>query len=285
LYPSRCVQRIRPWWCLAMSVLAEERKLIIMESLKLDGKVMVIPLAQRLDVSAETVRRDLQVLEKEGQLKRVYGGAIQSTFKNDEAPYNLRQSMLPHEKRAIGRRAAELIQDGSTIVIDVGTTTLELAQAIRERKRLTILTNSLPVATALLESISRNVFSGKVIILGGEANPNQRSISGRLCEQMMQQFHVDQAFLSVGGISISNGGTDYDFNEAAMSRVFAEAAQEVVVLADHSKLGITTFAHIIPLEKTDIIISSQEAPNDWVSDIERSGVLWIDTSLILQEER
>jgi DeoR family fructose operon transcriptional repressor len=267
-----------------MSVLAEERKLIILESLKQDGKVMVIPLAQRLDVSAETVRRDLQVLEKEGQLKRFYGGAIKSTFKNDEAPYNMRQSMLPLEKRAIGRRAAELIQDGSTIVIDVGTTTLELAQAIQGKKRLTILTNSLPVATVLLESISRNIFSGKVIILGGEANPDQRSISGRLCEQMMQQFHVDQAFLSVGGISYSNGITDYDLNEAAMSRVFAEAAQEVIVLADHSKLDITTFAHIIPVEKADIIVSNQEAPKDWVSDLERSSVLWIETSLILHEE-
>jgi DeoR family fructose operon transcriptional repressor len=260
----------------SVSVLAEERKLVILEWLQRDGKVMVIPLSRYLDVTAETVRRDLVVLEKEGKLKRVYGGAIKPTFRNDEAPYNLRQAILPEEKRAIGRRAADLIQDGSTIVIDVGTTTLEMAQAIQGKMQVTIITNSLPVAAVLLDSISREIFTGRVIILGGEANPLQRSVTGTLCEQMMQQFHVDQAFLSVGGISLSSGITDYDFNEAAVSRTFAAAAQEVIVLADHTKLGITTFAHMIPLAQADIIISSQERPVDWDPEIERNGVLWIN---------
>jgi DeoR family transcriptional regulator, fructose operon transcriptional repressor len=259
-----------------LSVLAEERKLVILEWLHKEGKVMVIPLSEHLEVSPETIRRDLFVLEKEGKLKRVYGGAIKPTFLNDEAPYTIRQSIHPEEKRAIGWRAAELIQDGSTIVIDVGTTTLELAQAIQGKKRLTILTNSIPVASTLLESISRGVFTGRVIILGGEVNPEQRSISGTLCEQMTAQFHVDQAFLSVGGISLANGITDFDFNEAAVSKVFAAAAQEVIVLADHSKLGITTFARMIPLEQVDIIISSTEAPSEWTQEIGRCGVLWID---------
>jgi DeoR family fructose operon transcriptional repressor len=268
-----------------LSVLAEERKQVIMEWLQKDGKLMVIPLSDHLEVSPETIRRDLLVLEKEGKLKRVYGGAIKATFLNDEAPYTLRQSIHPEEKRAIGWRAAELIQDGSTIVIDVGTTTLEMAQAIQGKKRLTILTNSIPVASTLLESISRGVFIGRVIILGGEANPEQGSISGTLCEQMMVQFHVDQAFLSVGGISLSNGITDFDINEAAVSRAFAAAAQEVIVLADHSKLGITTFAQLIPLDQADIIISSTEAPSEWIQEIDRSGVLWIDACAMNIEDR
>jgi DeoR family fructose operon transcriptional repressor len=265
--------------------LAEERKLVIQEWLLKEGKVMVIPLSNYLEVSPETIRRDLLVLEKEGKLKRVYGGAIKPTYLNDEAPYILRQNIRSEEKRAIGQHAAELIQDGNTIIIDVGTTTLELAQAIQGKKRLTILTNSLPVATALLESISREVFTGRVIILGGEANPEQRSISGTLCQQMMAQFHVDQAFLSVGGISLSSGITDFDFNEAAISRAFAAAAQEVIVLADHSKLGITTFAQMIPLEQADIIISSQEAPAEWSDEIDRSGVVWINACMMIKEDR
>ena len=256
-----------------------------MEWLQKEGKVMVIPLSDHLEVSPETIRRDLFVLEKEGKLKRVYGGAIRPTFLNDEAPYSIRQSIHPEEKRAIGWRAAELIHDGSTIVIDVGTTTMEMAQAIQGKKRLTILTNSIPVASTLLESISRGVFGGRVIMLGGEANPEQRSISGTLCEQMMAQFHVDQAFLSVGGISLPNGITDYDFNEAAISRSFAAAAQEVIVLVDHSKLGITTFAHMIPLEQADIIISSIGVPSEWLQEIDRCGVLWIDAFSMNIEDR
>lgn len=246
---------------------------------------MVIPLSDHLEVSPETIRRDLFALENEGKLKRVYGGAIKPTFHNGEAPYTLRQTLHPEEKRAIGQRAAELIQDGSTIVIDVGTTTLELAQAIQGKKGLTVLTNSLPVASALLESINRSAFTGKVIILGGEANPEQRSISGTLCEQMMSQFHVDQAFLSVGGISLANGITDFDFNEAAVSRVFAASAQEVIVLADHSKLGITTFARIIPLGQADIIISSQESPDEWAQEIKRGGVQWINACGMNTEDK
>jgi DeoR family fructose operon transcriptional repressor len=268
-----------------LSVLAEERKQVIQEWLQKEGKVMVIPLSDHLEVSPETIRRDLLVLEKEGKLKRVYGGAIKPTFLNDEVPYNLRQNIFPDEKKAIGMRAAELIQDGSTIVIDVGTTTLELAQAIQGKKRLTILTNSIPVASALLESINRGIFMGRVIILGGEANPEQRSISGTLCEQMMAQFHVDQAFLSVGGISLTSGITDFDVNEAAISRAFAAAAQEVIVLADHSKLGITTFARMIPLEQADIVVSGQEVPSEWMQEIDRSGVLWIDACSINMEDR
>jgi DeoR/GlpR family transcriptional regulator of sugar metabolism len=98
---------------------------------------------------------------------------------------------------------------------------------------------------------------------------------------------VDQAFLSVGGISLSNGITDFDFNEAAVSRVFAAAAQEVIVLADHSKLGITTFAQMISLDQADIIISSAEVPSEWINEIDRSGVLWIDacSSSMNKEDR
>jgi DeoR family transcriptional regulator, fructose operon transcriptional repressor len=262
-----------------MSILAEERQQVIMECLEREGKVMVIPLSEQLEVSTETVRRDLLVLEKEGRLRRVHGGALKLTYRNDEAPYYQRQKLYPKEKKAIGMRAAELVQDGSTIVIDVGTTTLELAQAIQGKKRLTIITNSIPVASSLLDSINMGKFTGKVIILGGEANPEQRSASGALCAQMMSQFRVDKAFLSVGGISLLHGITDYDVNEASMSRIFASSAQEVIVLADHSKLGVSTFTHLLPFDQVDIIISDQDCPVEWVGHMEQQEVLWVNASI------
>lgn len=258
-----------------MSVLAEQRKQSILEWLEKEGKVMVIPLATYLDVSTETIRRDMAVLEKEGKLKRVYGGAIKPIFHNEEAPYRLRQKSYQKEKKAIGKAAAELIRDGSTIAIDVGTTPLELAKAIQGKKRLTVLTNSLPVAVCLLESLSQGKFTGKVILLGGEANPEQQSINGPICERMARQFRVDQAFLSVGGISLTNGVTDYDLNEASMSRTLAESAQEVIVLADHSKLGVSNFASTLPLEQVDVIVTNTECPMDWTETLAKISVLWI----------
>ncbi|MFC0216594.1 DeoR/GlpR family DNA-binding transcription regulator [Paenibacillus chartarius] len=260
---------------MSLSVLAEERKMCILEWLEREGKVMVVPLAAHLDVSTETVRRDMAALEKEGLLKRVYGGAIKPTFRTDEAPYSMRQKVNFEEKRAIGRMAAEMIQDGSTIAIDEGTTPLELARAIQGRKRLTVLTNSLPAAVCLLESLSQDKFSGKVILLGGEVNPEQQAANGPLSERIAREFRVDQAFLSVGGITLTHGITDYDLNEASMSRTLAEAAQEVIVLADRSKIGISTFAHMLPIEQADVIVTDAPCPADWTAALEEKGVLWV----------
>ncbi|MCZ8521327.1 MULTISPECIES: DeoR/GlpR family DNA-binding transcription regulator [Paenibacillus] len=258
-----------------MSLLAEERKQYILDWLEREGKAMVVGLAAQLEVSTETVRRDMAALEKEGKLKRVYGGAVKPTFHNREAPYEQRQKVHQAGKEAIGRAAAELVQDGSTIAIDAGTTPLELAKAIRGKMRLTVLTNSLSVAACLLELAGQERFSGKVILLGGELKPEQQAVNGPICEQMARQFRVDQAFLSIGGISLTHGVTDFDPSEASMSRTFAEIAQEVIVLADHSKLGISTFAYIMPLEKVDVIVTDAPCPADWTSELGTKHVQWV----------
>ncbi|USB31612.1 DeoR/GlpR family DNA-binding transcription regulator [Paenibacillus sp. YPG26] len=258
-----------------MSVLAEGRKLQIKHELEREGKVMVVPLSRQFGVSAETIRRDLQVLEKEGHLRRVYGGAVKSSFRGNEAPYNLRQKMYAAEKRAIGERAAMMIKDGGTVVIDGGTTTLEMAKAIRGRRGLTILTSSLPLAACLLEGLSRDQFSGKVIMLGGEVSPLQHSITGIAGERMMRGFSIDQAFISVGGVSLTHGFTDFDLNEASMSCAFAEAAQEVIVLADHSKFGINTFAPIMPTEQCDYIVCDQVPTLQWQEHLRKRKVAWV----------
>ncbi|WP_426454709.1 DeoR/GlpR family DNA-binding transcription regulator [Paenibacillus sp. S-38] len=258
-----------------MSLLAEERKQYILDWLEREGKAIVVGLAAQLEVSTETVRRDMAALENEGKLKRVYCGAIKPAFHNSEAPYELRQKVHRAGKEAIGRAAAELVEDGSTIAIEAGTTPLELARAIRGRMRLTVLTNSLPVAAGLMEQGGQERFSGKVILLGGELKPEQQAVNGPICEQMARQFRVDQAFLSVGGISLTHGVTDFDPNEASMSRPFAEIAQEVIVLADHSKLGINTFAYIVPLEKVDVIVTDAPCPAEWAGELARKHVQWV----------
>lgn len=262
-----------------MSLLAEERKRIILEELNRDGKVKVISLAERFLVSEETIRRDLDALERSGKLKRVYGGAVRKSYQEGEPPYQLRQSLNREAKMAIGWRAAGCLQDGDTLVIDTGTTAMELARAIKGRNRLTIITNSLPVAAVLTESLNQRLFTGQVILLGGELNPEQQSVSGPLCIRMLERFHVDKAFISVGGISLANGISDYDLNESIMSQVMIAAAKEVIVLCDQSKIGVKAFYQIAPIEAADVVISEQAEPSSWTNELHAKGISWITAEM------
>lgn len=257
-----------------MSLLAKERQDLILQHLIQNGKVKVIPLANELGVTTETIRRDLDTLESEGHLRRVYGGAIRSAYENGEPPFEQRETINVEGKQRIGEIAAGLIQDGDTIALDVGTTIIEMVKSLRGKKNITILTNSLAVGVHLSEALRSGRFTGKVIFLGGELNPEQSSITGPLCENMLQQFHLDKAFLSVGGISLKTGITDYDVNESHISKMFAKAASETIVLADYSKIGVQAFAKILPLQEVDMIVSDVSCPEDWAGELRKIGLSW-----------
>lgn len=257
-----------------MSISSEERKRVIVDQLKLDGRVKVPELSQRFAVSEETVRRDLLLLEREGLAKRVYGGAVPSKQTNYEPPYLQRQKEKAQEKERIGRAAAALVSSGDTIAIDVGTTTLELAKAIAGRERLTVLTNSLAVAYHLMESLNGGRFTGKIIVIGGELNPEQQSMSGTMAERTISQFRVDKAFISVGGVSPNRGISDYDLAETGMSRRMAEAAGQTIVLADDSKLNKEAFVEIVPLRSVHTIVSNVAAPREWTQLLRAHRLQW-----------
>ncbi|NHW38717.1 DeoR/GlpR transcriptional regulator [Paenibacillus aceris] len=258
-----------------MSLLGQERREYILQTLLRNGKVKVLPMAEELGVSSETVRRDLDALELEGHLQRVYGGAVRSSYQNGEPTFVQRTQLYVDAKKKIGERAAQLIEDGDTIALDVGTTMMELAKAIQGKRNLTILTNSLPIASYLSEALNSNRFSGKVFLLGGQLNPEQQSITGPLCEQIMEQFYLNKAFLSIGGISLTGGVTDYDLNETYITKKFAKSAREVIVLADQSKIGVQAFVHIMPLDQIDVIVSDQPYPKEWKETIDQKDIYWI----------
>ncbi|WP_256758578.1 DeoR/GlpR family DNA-binding transcription regulator [Cohnella sp. WQ 127256] len=259
-----------------MSISSEQRKRVIDERLKLEGQVKVSDLSLRCAVSEETIRRDLVSLEKEGHLKRVYGGAVLAKPANYEPPYLLRQQVNSEQKALIGSRAAELISSGDTIVIDVGTTTLELAKAISGKERLTVLTNSIAVAYHLMESLNEGRFSGKIIVIGGQLNPEQQSLSGALGEEVMAQFRVDKAFISVGGLSMKRGISDYDLNETILSRKMIEAADQTIVLADESKLDKEAFTEITPIHSVNTIICNVSPPKEWQAALRTHHIQWIE---------
>lgn len=260
-----------------MEIFPEERKKYILSKLENAQKIRVTEVSEKFSVSTETVRRDLDVLENMGLVKRVYGGAVKAGFHNSEPPFLNRKKVMAQEKSAIAKKASELVEDSSTILLDVGTTVLELAREIKNKKDITVLTNSLLAANMLLEGIENNYFSGNVILLGGQLNSRQYSVSGKVAEMVLDQFNVDQAFISVGGISPRHGLSDYDFDESMISKQMIRVSKETVVLADSSKLETDAFCKFSSLDNVDTIVSEVPIPDSWQRNDQFNDITWITT--------
>lgn len=260
-------------------MLAEERRKIILEEIDTYGKVQVVAMAERLNVSMETIRRDIDAIVDAENVRRVHGGAIKITYPDGEPSYQHRKDMNLKAKQSIGKEASELINDGDTIFLDTGTTVQQLARFIKGKERLIIITNSLPTAMLLNESLAQNKFTGKLIMLGGEVSTDQQTISGKVCEEMLKNFYVDKAFLSVGGISIRRGVSDYDLNESEISKIACSISKETIVLADNSKIGVQSFSLIAPLNSINAIISDVKPPTTWDEQLKLIDVTWKTTTI------
>lgn len=247
-----------------MSLTYEERKHTILTRLAIEGKVQVQTLAQLFQVSTETIRRDLDRLEKEGELRKVYGGAVRVRSGMHEAPFQKRSQLQSAEKQAIGRAAAALIEDGETVLLDNGTTTLEIMRELRTRSQVTVITNSVPILNCALEQ-----FAGKIIFAGGDIQPAVQASTGPIAHELLNQFKVNKAFISAGGISLTDGITDYLLEEARISRTMMERAEETILVADHTKFGRSTFARIAPLESISMVVTDNGCPADWLEALQQ----------------
>ncbi|MCL6458704.1 MAG: DeoR/GlpR family DNA-binding transcription regulator [Gorillibacterium sp.] len=241
-----------------MSLSYEARKKKILALLEEDERVQVPVLVENLNVSSETIRRDLERLDREGKLKKVYGGAVKTTPDSWEPPFEQKTDINAKEKRAIGKLAASLVEDGDSIMLGNGTTLIEIIRHLEGKKNLTLVTHSAPAMLLAME-----LFQGRIIFIGGEMNVSQKSANGPLAEAMIQHLKVDKAFISAGGVSAIDGVTDYDLDEANLSRIMMERSQMAIVLADHTKLGKTTFAHICALKDIAMLITDKQCPEEW----------------------
>ncbi|MEC0230413.1 DeoR/GlpR family DNA-binding transcription regulator [Paenibacillus alba] len=250
-----------------MSLTFEDRRMTILNQLEMEGKVQVHHLSELLAVSTETVRRDLDRLEKEGKLRKVYGGAVKMRMELVEPPFLKRAQMMRPEKMAIGKLAASLVQDGETIMLDNGTTTIEMLPYLKDRTNVTIITHSIPILNLAMET-----FRGRIIFAGGEVNAEYKAVSGVLTDQTLDQFKVNKAFVSVGGISLADGITDFHLGEAVISRKMMQRAEEAIVLTDHTKFGMATFARVSKLEDISMLITDAGCPKEWIDTIEALGI-------------
>lgn len=249
----------------------EERQSKILEYIAENGEIKIQDICAMFEISDMTARRDLNDLDRRGLLRRVHGGAVANLGRSYEPPFQTRSIKNKQLKKAIGAKAAELIFDGDSVALDVGTTTLEVARHLSQRRNLTILTNCLQIASLLVGSLSLEV-DARLIITGGIVRPRELSMIGSIPEDVYRSFHTDKAFIGIGGISIENGLTEYNIEDSEIKKILLQNAREKIVVADSTKFGETTFNTVSPLEAVDVIITDSQAPPDIVSAIENLGV-------------
>jgi DeoR family fructose operon transcriptional repressor len=229
---------------------AEERQQDILRRARAAGRVDVVSLATELDVTTETIRRDLTALERAGVLRRVHGGAIPVERMGFEPALAARDEVMTAEKERIAKAAlAELPEDGS-VIIDAGSTTGRLVQILPPDRELTVVVNSPPLATALA---ARGNLS--VIVLGGRLRGRTLATVDDWALQPLSHLHVDVAFMATNGCSAAKGLTTPDPAEAAMKRAMMRAAQRSILLADHTKFTNTYLARFAALTEIDVVIT------------------------------
>ncbi|MGC5327425.1 DeoR/GlpR family DNA-binding transcription regulator [Brevibacillus sp. SYSU BS000544] len=258
-----------------MSLIGEERKTYILELLYSAGKVRTNDLVEKLQVSSETIRRYLEELEYENKCKRVYGGAVKINLDREEPSLYTREILRAEEKKHIGRMAATQVQNGDIILIDDGTTSLQMIHFLGSKKNLTILTNSVTGLTLLVDSINKGLLDTEVFFIGGKVQSKHYRVVGSVAMQMMESFNVDKAFISIDGMLLNKGITSFDEERALLARKFIEHASQSIVLTDHSKLGTSHLYKIADLKEIDIIISDVSAPKDWVDELKTKDIEWL----------
>ncbi len=237
------------------------RRAKILELLQEKGEISVLEISSNHNISEVSVRNDLAHLEQKGLLIRTRGGAIKTQPVNFDLNLNQRLKTNYKEKQRIGRRAASYIKDNDTIVMDNGSTTLEVARNLEGLKNIKLITNSLPIAELVAD------FSGvNVIIPGGELRAEMRSLVGSMAEKSLSHYHCDIAFLGADGVDVFSGIYTPQIEEAALSQKMIEIANRVIVVCDSSKFGRKSFVKIGELKDIDVIITDNKVKE---KDIEK----------------
>jgi len=244
-----------------------ERQQQILSRARAQGRVDVGALSEALEVTAETVRRDLTVLERQGVLRRVHGGAIPVERLGFEPAIAEREAVLVAEKERIAKAALDEIPEDGTIAIDAGTTTLRLVELMPADRELTVVTNSLPHALRLstLPHITLHV-------VGGRVRARTLATVDEAAQRFLRELFVDVAFIGANGVSVQRGLTTPDRSEAAVKTALVESARRAIVLADHTKFGSDHFAKFAELADTDTVITDSGLDAELANDIEAAGV-------------
>jgi DeoR family transcriptional regulator of aga operon len=245
------------------------RRIKILEALKLHGQVSIKDLIEGLGVTGVTIRNDLAQLEKKKVLIRARGGAIQINHHDmfEDYPISHKQKKHHLEKIEIGKKAAELVEEYNTIIIDSGSTTYELAKNLKNFNNLTVITNALNIAVLLAEYNNINV-----IVPGGMLRKNSLSLVGILAEKIFKDYFCDKFFLGVDGFDIDFGVSTPNPEEAHLNQLMIGISKEVIVVADSSKFQKRGFAFIAPINKINTVVTDSGITSENRTRLENLGI-------------
>lgn len=244
-----------------------ERRVYILEKLDSQAQVDVGTLSKELGVSEVTIRNDLTKLEQKNLLVRARGGAIKLDRVSVDFALSDKNKQNLEEKKRIGQVAAELIDDGDTIILDSGTTTMEIAKNLYKVSDLTVITNALNVASLLAEHKNANV-----IIPGGFLRKNLLSLVGATAEESFRNYFCDKLFLAVDGFNTTHGLSTPNVEEAHLNRVMIDISKKVIVVTDSSKFLKRSFAFIAPISAVDVVVTDKGIPSEDQKRLENAGI-------------
>jgi len=244
------------------------RRRAIIEQIKESGEVLITDLSKQFDVSEVTIRNDLEFLEKKNLVMRARGGAI-NVENNVGIDQNITDKTKLHsaEKIAIGIKAAQLIKENETIILDSGTTTAEIASNLGDLKHITIITNALNIVNLLVGKANVNL-----IVPGGVLRQNSLSMVGPIAEKSLKNFFVDKAFISADGFDTRQGLFTPNIEEASLNTIMIEIAREVILVADSSKFSRRSLVLFCGLDKIKSVITDRGIPDDDKRRLEDGGI-------------
>lgn len=250
-------------------LLTEERRRAILEMVHVQGRVVVADVSRHFGVSEVTARADINALSQRDLLIRSHGGAIRKLDVAVDFPLDVKESQHHEEKVLIGQAAAALVREGQTVLLDSGTTTLEVARAIRNRKlaRVTVITNSLTIAWELSAVPEMNL-----IMIGGILRHISRSFAGPQAQKLLADLRVDHFFLGVDGLEPEMGPSTPDILEAELNAAMIRSAREVSVVTDSSKIGRSSLSLIAPMTSVHRIITDSGISDAHRMALEAKGV-------------
>ncbi|MCE5170928.1 DeoR/GlpR family DNA-binding transcription regulator [Paenibacillus profundus] len=247
----------------------EQRRQQILQVLKQNGRITIAEMIDRFECSEATARRDLDLLERKGELIRTIGGAIfEGAGSVREVPFVEKRQLLWLEKEAIAERALDFIEEGDSICLTGGTTTFLIAKLLKQRQGITVVTNAVNIAMELSDCEGI-----QVVVIGGVMRSNSFELCGPLAERTIEHLNIEKLFMGIDGFSTTKGITTYSELEAQTARMLMRQAQQTIAVFDYTKVGKASLFSVAPVNELTACITDRLLPADMAEELDRAGVL------------
>lgn len=250
-------------------MLVDERRQLLLERIRVDGRVLVGEISEELKISQITIRKDLDYLHSKGMILRSHGGALRLPSQPGallDPTVQEKSGLHSEEKRKIAARALSMVEERQCIILDSGTTTMAIAQGLKRFAELTVVTNAVNIAVELAAT------ELEVILVGGTLRRNSFSLVGPFAEDNLKEIHADTLFLGVDGFDTEAGVTTPNFLESRVNRVMMKSAQRVVAVCDSSKFQRRTLCRIAPPNEVHTLITDSKLPAEAAAALRSQGV-------------